>query len=171
MQPDPGGHPYVGTASATNVVAGTAPPTAEEAVGPEQAAGPAWTAVVTADRDYFDSVIAAGGPDAGSIEFPGYCPERRFELTGKEMRIGRRSASRGLEPEIDLTGPPTDPGVSHLHAVLIGQPDGTWSVLDPGSSNGTQVNGTDVVTNVPVPLHDGDRVCLGAWTVLLIQSS
>jgi len=164
-QPDPqpgSGNPYVGTASATNVIAGAAtgaPPAAE-----------AWTAVVTADRDYFDSVIAAGGPDAASIEFPGYCPERRFALTGKEMRIGRRSASRGLDPEIDLTGPPTDPGVSHLHAVLIAQPDGTWSVLDPGSSNGTQVNGTDVVTGVPVPLHQGDRVCLGAWTVLTIQS-
>jgi hypothetical protein len=147
------------TAAAT-----AAPPAAE------QATGPAWTAVVTADRDYFDSVIAAGGPDAASIEFPGYCPERRFALTGKEMRIGRRSASRGLEPEIDLTGPPIDPGVSHLHAVLIAQPDGTWSVLDPGSSNGTQVNGTDLVTGVPVPLHPGDRVCVGAWTVLTIGS-
>lgn len=150
--PDPDSHPYVGTASATNVVEG-------------------WTAVVTADRDYFDSVIATGGPDAGSIEFPGYCPQRRFTLAGPEMRIGRRSASRGLEPEIDLTGPPTDSGISHLHAVLIAQPDGTWSVLDPGSSNGTQVNGTDLVTGVPVPLHSGDRVCLGAWTVLTIQSA
>jgi hypothetical protein len=169
-QPDPGGNPYVGTASATNVIAGAA--TAAPPVEAEPAAQQgAWTAVVTADRDYFDSVIAAGGPDAASIEFPGYCPERRFALTGKEMRIGRRSASRGLDPEIDLTGPPTDPGVSHLHAVLIAQPDGSWSVLDPGSSNGTQVNGTDVVTGVPVPLHEGDRVCVGAWTVLTIQSS
>lgn len=133
-------------------------------------AEPAWTAVVTADHDYYDAVVAAGGPDADSIEFPTYCPERRFTLTGAEMRIGRRSASRGLEPEIDLTGPPTDPGISHLHAVLIAQPDGTWSVLDPGSSNGTQVNGNDIVTGVETPLQPGDRVCLGAWTVLTIQS-
>ena len=69
-------------------------------------------AVVTADRAYFDSVVAAGGPDAATLEFPVYCPERRFRLSGSEVRIGRRSASRGLEPEIDLTGPPTDPGVS-----------------------------------------------------------
>jgi hypothetical protein len=164
-QPDPGSHPYASTASTTNVVGGGAPAAAE------QAAAPIWTAVVTADRDYFDSVVAAGGPDAASIEFPGYCPERRFTLAGAELRIGRRSASRGLDPEIDLTGPPTDPGVSHLHAVLIAQPDGTWSVLDPGSSNGTQVNGTDVVTGVPVSLHDGDRVSVGAWTVLTIHSN
>jgi hypothetical protein len=131
---------------------------------------PAWTAVVSADHDYYDAVVAAGGPDASSMEFPGYCPERRFTLTGPEMRIGRRSVSRGLEPEIDLTGPPTDPGISHLHAVLIGKPDGTWSVLDPGSSNGTQVNGDDIATGVEVPLHSGDRVGLGAWTVLTVQA-
>jgi hypothetical protein len=166
-QPDQGA-PYVGTASATNVIGAASP---AGPAGAAEPAGPGWTAVVTADRDYFDSVIAAGGPDAASIEFPSYCPDRKFTLSGDEMRIGRHSASRGLEPEIDLTGPPTDPGISHLHAVLIAQPDGTWSVLDPGSSNGTQVNGTDVVTGVPVPLHPGDRVSLGAWTVLTIQSN
>src|SRR5215472_12729359 len=109
-------------------------------------------------------------PDAASIEFPGYCPERRFRLAGREMRIGRRSVSRGLEPEIDLTGPPADPGVSHLHAVLIAEPDGTWAVLDPGSANGTVVNTGEIVTGVRVPLHDGDRICVGAWTVLTMQA-
>ena len=135
------------------------------------ASGPGWTAVVTADRAYFDSVIAGEGPDAGTLEFPGYCPERRFRLTGQEMRIGRRSVSRGLEPEIDLTGPPADSGVSHLHAVLIAQPDGGWAIVDPGSANGTKVNDDDLSVGVRVPLHDGDRICLGAWTMLTIQSS
>jgi len=144
---------------------------AAAAVAPDPAAAAGWTAVVTADRAYFDSVIAEGGPDAASIEFPGYCPERRFRLTGREMRIGRRSVSRGLEPEIDLTGPPTDPGVSHLHAVLIAEPDGTWAVLDPGSSNGTIVNGNEIVAGVRMPLHDGDRICVGAWTVLTLQAA
>ncbi len=125
--------------------------------------------MITADRGHFDSVLAADGPDSASLRFPAYCPERRFALTGPQMRIGRRSASRGLEPEIDLTGPPVDPGISHLHAVLIAQADGTWSVLDPGSSNGTQVNGADIACGVPVPLRAGDRVCLGAWTVLTVE--
>jgi FHA domain len=158
--PAPAAKPDVSAPS--GAVAGAAPPPAAAAAG--------WSAVVTADRAYFDSVIAEGGPDAASIEFPGYCPERRFRLTGREMRIGRRSVSRGLEPEIDLTGPPTDPGVSHLHAVLIAEPDGTWAVLDPGSSNGTIVNGNEIVAGVRVPLHDGDRVCVGAWTVLTLQA-
>ena len=38
--------------------------------------------MVTADRAYFDSVVAAGGPDAAALEFPAYCPERRFRLPG-----------------------------------------------------------------------------------------
>jgi hypothetical protein len=165
-----------GADPAGQVPAGQVPAAAEQPAGTGTnlgmtgGAGPGWTAVVSADRPYFDSVIAAGGPDAAAIQFPAYCPERRFQLTGREVRIGRRSASRGLEPEIDLTGPPTDPGISHLHAVLIAQPDGSWSVLDPGSSNGTQVNGTELETGAPVPLHAGDRVCLGAWTVLTVQS-
>jgi hypothetical protein len=144
---------------------------AGEAAEPASVAGPVWNAVVTADRDYFETVIAAGGPDAASIQFPAYCPERRFRLTGREMRIGRRSASRGLEPEIDLSGPPADSGISHLHAVLTAGPDGAWSVIDPGSSNGTQVNGTEISTGVAVALHDGDRIALGGWTVLRIQVS
>jgi pSer/pThr/pTyr-binding forkhead associated (FHA) protein len=127
--------------------------------------------VATADRAYYDRVLAAGGPDAAALDFPAYCPERRFQLTGPEMRIGRRSTSRGLEPEIDLTGPPTDPGVSHLHAVLIAGPDGGWAVLDPGSANGTQVNGGDIPGGVKVPLHSGDQVHVGAWTLLTIVAA
>jgi hypothetical protein len=130
----------------------------------------AWWAVVTADRDYFDGVIAAGGPDAAAIEFPASCPERRFQLSGRQLRIGRHSASHQVEPEIDLTGPPTDPGVSHLHAILIAQPDRTWAILDPGSSNGTQLNGHELSTGVPYPLHPGDHICLGAWTMLTITA-
>jgi hypothetical protein len=130
--------------------------------------GETWSATVTADRAYYEAVLEASGPDA-AIDFPAYCPERRFRLSGSEMRIGRRSASRGIEPEIDLTGPPADPGVSRLHAVLIAAPDGTWSVLDPGSANGTLVNGREIRPNEPVTLREGDRVNLGAWTVLVVS--
>jgi hypothetical protein len=124
--------------------------------------------VVTADRAYYDTVRAAGGPDAAEISFPAYCPERLFRLSGTEVRIGRRSLSRGIDPEIDLTGPPIDPGVSRMHAVLIASPDGSWSVVDPGSENGTLVNGSEVRPGQTVPLHDGDVIHLGAWTSVTI---
>jgi serine/threonine protein kinase len=127
-----------------------------------------WTAVVTADRAYYDSVQAASGPEAASIGFPAGCGERRFRLSGTEVRIGRRSVSRGIEPEIDLTGPPLDTGVSRLHASLIAGPDGSWSVVDSGSPNGTLVNGSEIQPGEPVPLRHGDRIQLGAWTLITI---
>ena len=136
---------------------------------PSSSAAPGtWTAVVAADRAYFESVQAASDQDAASLVFPAFLPERRFPLTGAEVRIGRRSVSRHVEPEIDLTGPPIDTGVSRLHAVLIAGPDGNWSVVDAGSDNGTVVNGKDVPPGEAVPLRDGDRIHLGAWTVITI---
>ena len=141
--------------------------------GPTGAVGPAWSAVVTADRDYFERVVATGGPEAAAIAFPPHCPERRVSLgtprAGEQRQIGRHSVSRGTDPTIDLTGPPTDPGVSRLHAVLIGRADGGWALLDPGSENGTLLNDQEISTGVQVPLHDGDRIHLGAWTAITIR--
>jgi len=128
-----------------------------------------WTAVVGADRAYYERVQAVTGPEGAAVTFPGYCAERRFQLVGNQMRIGRRSVSRGLSPEIDLTGPPADPGISRLHAVLIATPDGNWAVLDPGSANGTLVNGSEIGVGDQVPLHDGDRINLGAWTAITMR--
>jgi hypothetical protein len=131
--------------------------------------GARWEAVTAADRTYYEKVIAEGGPDAAVVAFPPYCPERSFGLYGEQIRIGRRSKARNLAPEIDLTGPPEDPGVSHLHAVLLAQPDGSWMLVDPGSANGTQVNGKLIKLNVPVRVGAGDRIHLGAWTVITIR--
>jgi pSer/pThr/pTyr-binding forkhead associated (FHA) protein len=128
-----------------------------------------WTVVVGADRTYFEQVQAVTGPEGAAVTFPSYCAERRFQLVGNQMRIGRRSVSRGLSPEIDLTGPPADPGISRLHAVLIAMPDGDWAVLDPGSANGTLVNGAEIGVGDRVPLHDGDRINLGAWTAITVH--
>jgi pSer/pThr/pTyr-binding forkhead associated (FHA) protein len=158
-----------------------APASAQEAPAPvqedpapepeEPAPAPAAAqVVVTADRAYFEVVRAAGGPDSGLIEFPDYCPDRRFTLSGSQLLIGRRSRSRGINPEIDLTGPPEDPGVSHAHALLLPHAAGGWAVVDLGSANGTYVNDPNkpIPVRVPVPVKPGDRVFAGAWTVLMI---
>jgi FHA domain len=146
-------------------VRGTAPPTvprpvipAPQAPRPSTPSGAAWTAVVSADRAYYDSVQATSGPGAGGISFPVHCPQRRFRLAGAEVRVGRVSAGSGIDPEIDLTGPPADPGVSRLHAVLLRGQNGSWSVVDPGSANGTLVNGTEIARDQIVPLHE-----VSAW--------
>jgi serine/threonine-protein kinase len=127
-----------------------------------------WTAVVTADRDYYESVSTVNDSDSASISFPGDMPERRIPLSGTEIRIGRRSVSRGIEPEIDLSVPSRDPGVSRLHAKLIPAPDGSWTVVDLGTENGITVNGRDVPSGDSVPLRPGDRIHLGAWTKITI---
>ena len=47
--------------------------------------------------------------------------------------------------------------------------DGGWAVLDPGSANGTIVNGAEIPTGVQVPLNDGDRINLGGWTAITVH--
>jgi tRNA A-37 threonylcarbamoyl transferase component Bud32 len=135
---------------------------------PRAAAAATWTAVVTTDRAYYDSMSAVNEQDTASISFPGDLPERRIPLTGAEVRIGRRSVSKGIEPEIDLIGPPVDPGVSRQHAKLIPAPDGSWTVVDLGTVNGITVNGMEVPSGDSVPLRPGDRIHLGAWTKITI---
>jgi hypothetical protein len=127
--------------------------------------------LVAADRTYFDSVLAMEGADAGELTFPTYWPERRFPLAGDRVVIGRKSRSRGTDPEIDLGGQFTDPGVSALHAMLVAQPDGTWAVVDLDSSNGTYLNDSPdpIKPHEPVPVGDGDKVHVGAWTTLTLQ--
>jgi FHA domain len=145
---------------------------AEAPSGEPANADGAWIAVVRADRAWFEEVRRRGGPDAGTLEFPRYCPERRFPLSGSQMAIGRRSRSRGIEPEIDLSGPPLDPGVSALHALLVARPDGGWDLVDVGSTNGTVLDdeARPVPPNTPVPLAHGTRVKLGAWTTITLHS-
>ncbi|TNY38109.1 FHA domain-containing protein [Thermomonospora catenispora] len=130
-----------------------------------------WSAVVSADREYFEKVLAELGPDGERLKFPPFAPPRRYLLVGQQVRIGRRSVSRGFVPEIDLSTPPEDPAVSHIHAVLMARPDGTWVLVDPGSTNGTTVNDSTepIPFNVEVPVHDGDRIHVGAWTTITLR--
>jgi FHA domain len=127
-----------------------------------------WTATVTADRGYYNAVTAAGGPQPP--RFPDYIPDQRYLLIAPRMRVGRSHSGHSLRPDIDLTGALSDPGVSRLHAVLVAEQAGTWAVLDSGSSNGTMVNGRTIPTGIRVSLNDGDRIHLGAWTMLTIRA-
>jgi pSer/pThr/pTyr-binding forkhead associated (FHA) protein len=135
---------------------------------PEASPETGWTAVIAASRFHYESVLSGGELDPSEVPFPDEYPERRVPLAGSQLRIGRRSASMEVTPEIDLTGPPADPAISRLHAVLVAQPDGSWAVIDPGSENGTLVNGSEVETGDLVPLHPGDVICVGAWTAITI---
>ena len=133
--------------------------------------GARWRAVVGADPAYYQYMVDQGMLDPGQIGFPVGRRQRRVTLMGERMHIGRGSRSRGFFPEIDLGGPGGDPADSHTHAFLGAGPNEPWSLVDPGSTNGTTINGTaDPIGNdVEVPLNDSDRIYVGAWTVIIIQ--
>jgi hypothetical protein len=140
--------------------------------GPNQNQAPAgWTAVIAPDREYFLAMMQRSGPEATGLNLPAYSPEQRLPLTGNQVTIGRRRHSTGESPDVDLSVPPEDPGVSHQHAVLVQQPDGSWAVVDQNSTNGTTLNGAEdpIQPYVPVPLQDGDQVHVGAWTTITIR--
>ncbi|WP_351227693.1 FHA domain-containing protein [Streptomyces sp. NPDC002133] len=149
------------------------PPSMHQQGPPQQQYRPpaGWTAVIAPDRAYFMAMMQRSGPEAAGLNLPAYSPEQKLPLSGNQVTIGRRRHSTGEQPDIDLSVPPEDPGVSHQHAVLVHQPDGTWAVVDQNSTNGTTVNGGEepIQPFVPVPLKDGDRVHVGAWTTITLR--
>ncbi|MEU4268423.1 FHA domain-containing protein [Streptomyces sp. NPDC026092] len=130
-----------------------------------------WSAYIGPDRDYFLAMMQRSGPEATGLNLPAYSPAQHLPLQGNQISIGRRRHSTGESPDIDLSVPPEDPGVSHQHAVLVQQPDGSWAVVDQNSTNGTTINGAEepIQPYVPVQLQDGDRVHVGAWTTITIR--
>ncbi|MCW2686448.1 MAG: hypothetical protein JWR37_1338 [Mycobacterium sp.] len=142
-----------------------------EPVPPPQPANAAasvvWTAVVVADREFYQRVRARGGPD--TVEFPQFFPERRIVLQSNTTLIGRHNRDQGVEPEIDLGIHPVDRGVSTQHAVLRLRDSGL-TVTDLGSTNGTSLNDSDDLlgNGEETPLTAGDRIHVGAWTTITI---
>jgi pSer/pThr/pTyr-binding forkhead associated (FHA) protein len=63
------------------------------------------------------------------------------------------------------------PGGTRSRAVLVPGDDGRPAVIDPGSENGTLVNGREIPPGVPVPLGEGDVIYLGAWTAIHISGA
>lgn len=144
--------------SALPTPAPAAAPTPEQVV---------WTAVVAADRDFYDRVVAHGGPD--TVDFPEYFPERRITLRTNSTLIGRCNRDQGVAPEIDLGIHPVDRGVSTQHAVLRLRA-GRLTVTDLGSTNGTSLNDSDdfLANGEETPLASGDRIHVGAWTTITV---
>ncbi|MEH2064743.1 MAG: FHA domain-containing protein [Nostoc sp.] len=89
-----------------------------------------------------------------------------FPLEKPNNLIGRNSQVRAIHPEIALD---FDDAVSHRHALLNRQTDGTFTLRDIGSSNGTQFKGVELKPMVDIPLQDGDEFTLGHWTRIAVK--
>lgn len=162
-----------GNTAAANVTTTNGSAISQTPEAPGNGAQRQLAAVVIADAEYYSAQVERGDIVEDEFPFPKYPGERRFVLEGDRIRIGRASASRGIAVEIDLTGPPLDPAVSHLHAQLLRGPDGSWSVVDLNSANGTRLNGAEdpLPAEIEVPVKAGDRIHLGVWTTLALEEA
>jgi hypothetical protein len=117
-----------------------------------------------------DASRAALARRAG-IDFPHDRQPVELRYQSTRIVIGRRREGSAAEPpdlDLDLSGALADPGVSHAHAV-VERDDGRWTVTDLGSTNGTVLNGKDLVPHTPHPVGDGDTLEIGVWTVTRLR--
>ncbi|HSJ55013.1 MAG TPA: FHA domain-containing protein [Anaerolineae bacterium] len=86
----------------------------------------------------------------------------RIELPlSKEVIIGRLDAGRAVFPDIDFTNEQgIEKGLSRRHA-RISRQEGQVFLEDLHSLNGTFLNATRLVPDLPYPLKEGDQVQLG----------
>ncbi|UCM88363.1 FtsK/SpoIIIE domain-containing protein [Streptomyces marincola] len=97
------------------------------------------------------TLLVVAGPDAGGVHL----------LRGGEARIGRSA-------EADI--PLDDPDVSRAHCAVALSPDGSVTVRDLGSTNGTLLNGAPVGPR-PVPARSGALLRLGESVLRVIASA
>ncbi len=139
-------------------------PIASEVVTPlettttkQESATHEWEAVVTIDPSLRQ-------PD--SPEPPADATPITIRLNQSTHLIGRTSQARAVYPEIALD---LDDAVSHRHALLDRHSDGTLTLRDIGSSNGTQLNGVELKPMVDMPLRSDDAITIGHWTKIIIR--
>lgn len=115
-------------------------------------------------------IVAQGltGPHIGlevSFSEPTLSGKFRFVLYGEENLIGRQSST--VKQTVPLDGK-HDQAVSARHCVINRSPEGTWTINDVGSTNGTRVNGQDLTAGVEQKLSQGDRIEIGRCTVITV---
>ncbi len=122
---------------------------------------------VAVDRGFFDEVV-----NDGEIDFPDPAPaDQELDLPGTELHIGRTSESRAIHPDIDVAALTEDQAVSSRHAILRVANDGSLTIVDVGSTNGTFLDAVDseaITHGVPMEVKPGVPIFVGAWTRLTV---
>jgi hypothetical protein len=117
-----------------------------------------WELIVTVDPSLRESE---------SPEAPTNQATLTFRLEKDSNLIGRSSEIRGIHPEVPLD---FDDAVSRRHALLNRQPDGSFTLRDIDSANGTKLNGVELKPMVDAPLQDKDEFTLGHWTRIIVKA-
>ncbi|WZF19632.1 FHA domain-containing protein [Nostoc sp. UHCC 0302] len=117
-----------------------------------------WELIVTVDP----SLRESESPEAPINQAP-----LTFRLEKDSNLIGRSSEIRGIHPEVPLD---FDDAVSRRHALLNRQPDGSFTLRDIDSANGTKLNGVELQPMVDAPLQDKDEFTLGHWTRIIVKA-
>lgn len=125
---------------------------------------------ITVDPDFFAASV--GDVD---LTLPDPLPDPQIvPLAGIRILIGRTSTSRGIFPEIDVQSVTDDPAVSSRHAMLERVVDGSWTLTDLGSTNGTFMTAEAdpaIDPGIALPIAPGTSIYLGAWTRIELNES
>ena len=88
-----------------------------------------------------------------------------FDLTKEVTVIGRPDGEMHYYPDVEID---LDDAVSRRHAEIIRR-DGTYSIVDTGSTNGTLLNGETLLAHEERPLAHGDRIRVGERTEIVFE--
>ena len=92
--------------------------------------------------------------------------EELFRLDLPEIVIGRVNDGPGAAlAEVEIA----DSGISRRHLKILRHADGTYSVADVNSTNGTWLNDVQLEPGVEMPIQAGDELMVGEWTRLSIR--
>jgi DNA-binding NtrC family response regulator len=108
-------------------------------------------------------LVRAAAPTAGELFVTVLAPSHSYSVplpASGELRVGR-----GEECDVRVD----DPRVSRVHVVL--HVDGSVSVVDQGSSNGTQVGDELLAPREARPLAIGQPVVIGNTTLIVARAS
>lgn len=122
----------------------------ESVTDQEHAQAAASGTLIRGQADAYATLTIRTGPQTGTV----------IPLLAPVVTIGR--ATRRAAWDISLT----DEAVSRPHAELRRERDGSWTLADLNSANGTFVNGARLDGGSPAPLSDGDAITLGQTTLV-----
>ena len=128
-----------------------------------------WVAVLSCDAGWWLDNSGAGGV-ADGVPYPDPEPAvRRIELRSNDSVIGRTSGSSVADVDCGSA----DTGVSRKHAKISLHPDGTWTVTDLGSTNGTFIGdaSTKLTPQAETAFDPSSTIKIGAYTMVRIEKS